>query len=354
MIKQTFFLGGTSPTGFRSGFSELINSDDYYTIILKGGPGTGKSTLMKKIAEVFDDCNVYLFYCSSDIKSLDAVVIEDKKLIVVDGTSPHTFDPVYPGAKQEIVNLGEYWDSKSLRDNIDGIVKATDENKLLHARVKAYIRAVSSINDDIVAIGENALFKEKLKAYASRLCRKAIPRNKGAEGSLRFCQLSAFTTENYKTMELSGDYSVYILNDDYFCGSDSFLRLAADFLVSNGHDAIVSECTMHHIPMYEHIISESAKVAFLSSNFFNKCDYRPSAHIHFRRFYDKEKLSAKKQRYLFDKKASLQLAHEASEILAEALEVHDELEKFYISSIDYEKLGKFTARLIKRIKAIQS
>ena len=53
MNTKVYFLGGTSPTGFRSKFIEQIKKPGYYTYILKGGPGTGKSTLMKKVAEAF-------------------------------------------------------------------------------------------------------------------------------------------------------------------------------------------------------------------------------------------------------------------------------------------------------------
>lgn len=350
MIKQTYFLGGTSPSGFFSRFSDIINTQGYYTIILKGGPGTGKSTLMKKIAEEFSDCSVHLYYCSSDIKSLDAVVIEEKKLIVVDGTAPHVFDPVYPGAAQEIVNLGEYWDSKKLRESSEKIIITANENQKLHARVRAYVKAFSSVNDDIYAIGTDALNKEKLGAYTSRLCRKAISRSRSGEGKIVYRQLSAFTTENYITQKLTGDYSIYVLNDDYFAGSDYFLRQAADYIVSHGHEAIVSECTMHKSPVYEHVVSESAGVAFLSSNFFNKCQETSSAVINFKRFYNKEKLASKKHRFSFDKKATLQLSEEAAQILSEALYTHDELEKYYIEAIDFDKLGKFSSKLIKRIK----
>ena len=48
MTKQIYFLGGTSPSGFQSKFLEQIKAPGFYTYILKGGPGTGKSTLMKK------------------------------------------------------------------------------------------------------------------------------------------------------------------------------------------------------------------------------------------------------------------------------------------------------------------
>ena len=45
-------------------------------------------------------------------------------------------------------------------------------------------------------------------------------------------------------------------------------------------------------------------------------------------------------------------AQEAAEILSDALSVHDELEKYYIDAIEFEKLSRFSAKLVKRIKAM--
>ena len=65
-MQQSYFLGGVTANGFRTHFSEQILRPDFYTYILKGGPGTGKSTLMKRIAAAFPDEPVSLYYCSSD------------------------------------------------------------------------------------------------------------------------------------------------------------------------------------------------------------------------------------------------------------------------------------------------
>ena len=46
-MRHCYFLGSTSPDGFKTSFSDIINDDKFYTYILKGGPGTGKSTLMR-------------------------------------------------------------------------------------------------------------------------------------------------------------------------------------------------------------------------------------------------------------------------------------------------------------------
>lgn len=353
MTKQIYFLGGTSPSGFQSKFIEQIKTPGFYTYILKGGPGTGKSTLMKKIAEEFIDHPVSLYYCSSDTSSLDAVVIEDKKLIIVDGTAPHVFEALYPGASQEIINLGEFWDGNELKKHSDAIHYLYDENQKYHSRVRCYIEALASLNSDIYRIGEDALNKEKLMSYISRLLKKLMIKNKKDEkGKISFKQLSAFTTENYKTHSLTEDYSIYLIKDDLFAGSDFFLKAIADHLVNCGYDINVSECTMHHIPTFEHIYSEETGLAFMTSNFFNKYENNTAAVINFGRFYDKKLLLAKRQRLNFNKKASVELAEEAQKALTTALDIHDELEKNYINAIDFNSLNKKTDEFISTIKSI--
>ena len=79
---------------------------------MKGGPGVGKSSFMKKIATEFADkgYDVEIFPCSSDPGSLDAVVIKKLGVVLIDATAPHIVDPKIPGAIDEIVNFGDFWD----------------------------------------------------------------------------------------------------------------------------------------------------------------------------------------------------------------------------------------------------
>jgi len=87
-----FFLGANTPQGFISRFDQLCNANEgWRSYVIKGGPGSGKSTLMKKAAQSIGEYTdaVELIHCSSDVDSLDAVIFEKLKLSIVDGTPPH-------------------------------------------------------------------------------------------------------------------------------------------------------------------------------------------------------------------------------------------------------------------------
>ena len=46
-----YFLGANSPSGFYSLYDQLISPEEARAVyILKGGPGCGKSTLMRRVA----------------------------------------------------------------------------------------------------------------------------------------------------------------------------------------------------------------------------------------------------------------------------------------------------------------
>lgn len=90
------FLGANSPVGFVSQFERAYNlTDGWRVYIIKGGPGTGKSSFMKKAANQAEKQGLlhYVAYCSSDPLSVDAVVIPEIRIMIADGTAPHAMCP---------------------------------------------------------------------------------------------------------------------------------------------------------------------------------------------------------------------------------------------------------------------
>ena len=106
------FISANGFNGFRSHYNEVFKSESFERIfVIKGGPGTGKSSLMKKIRDRYKKENIRIesIYCSSDPSSLDGLILtrEETKIGLVDGTAPHERDAIFPGVTDEIINLGE-------------------------------------------------------------------------------------------------------------------------------------------------------------------------------------------------------------------------------------------------------
>ena len=129
-IKE-FFAASNSYRGFISYFDKIFNPSEYEKIfILKGGPGTGKSSFMKAVSKNFEESGLTCkkILCSSDPESLDGLIIgnEEKKIAILDGTAPHATDPKIPGAIEKIINLGDSWNERLLSSSKENIVKFTN------------------------------------------------------------------------------------------------------------------------------------------------------------------------------------------------------------------------------------
>ncbi|MFA5657909.1 MAG: ATPase [Oscillospiraceae bacterium] len=353
LAKTEYFLGCVSPDGFTTHFDKKIAGEKNFTYILKGGAGTGKSSLMKKIALKFSDKDeITVHRCSSDPDSLDAVVLNNAGVIVVDGTAPHVFEPVYAGVKQKIINLGDFWDSEKLTQNSEGIIASTKECLRWHKRCKSFVSALSSLNSDTYSIALESLDFPKLDAYIARLSKKLFQKGKTGEGKTVYSQLSAMTPNGYMTLSdtFCGYKKIYSLNDGCFSGSDAFLRELATVAVSKGYTVIVSECTLLSSKVFEHMLIPEISTAFINSSPINGILLPDADIINFKRFYDKGFLAHKKQRLSFNRKASQDLTAEAAAALKNAKSIHDEIEKYYIEAMDFIGINALTDKLIGEIE----
>lgn len=132
-----FFLGANTPVGFVSYAEDLYDTrGGWRAYIIKGGPGTGKGSMMRAVLQAMTDRGlpVEAVHCSSDPASLDAVIVPGLKACIVDGTAPHIIEPKYWGAVERIVNLGDCIDNERLVRQAPEILEATDACSALHAR----------------------------------------------------------------------------------------------------------------------------------------------------------------------------------------------------------------------------
>ena len=66
--------------------------------LIKSGPGCGKSTLMKRLAQAAEQQGqpIEKIHCASDPDSLDGVVFLQKHAAILDATAPHVVEPDAP------------------------------------------------------------------------------------------------------------------------------------------------------------------------------------------------------------------------------------------------------------------
>ncbi len=143
-----YFVCANSSAGFRNFFPETLEPMERVYII-KGGPGTGKSTLMKRLGTYLWEKgeDVDYIHCSSDPDSLDGVLFRGSKVAVVDGTAPHIIEPTAPGAKEEYVNLGHLWDSKKLIPHRDEILQYQGWISNCYTGVYRFLGSAKEIHD---------------------------------------------------------------------------------------------------------------------------------------------------------------------------------------------------------------
>ena len=149
LILEKYFAASNSSEGFCSYYNEVFNPQNFYKIyVIKGGSGTGKSFFMKEIAKCAElyGFSVNYIYCSSDADSLDGIIINERKVAVLDGTFPHIYEPKYIGAVESFVNLAEFLDEKMLSSSRRVIESISLEKKGGFERAYRELRAYRYIS----------------------------------------------------------------------------------------------------------------------------------------------------------------------------------------------------------------
>jgi len=343
-----FFLGAPTPNGFKSYFNAVYNADsNWRAYILKGGPGTGKSSLMRVLAAEFSakGQTAHLILCASNPNSLDAVIFPDCKTCVLDGTAPHVLEPLYPGVCEIIVDLAAALDTATLCANADKILPLFKENSRLHERAGRYINAIGTLAGDCWRIALDASDTSKAARFAGNLARREIPVKSGRpqktsrqspSEELRF--LSAFTPAGLIFLE-DTIYNmcdrVISIEDEYGASARVILAILRSAALASGYDIITCVCPMAPDAKVEHIIIPELRLAFCTSNRYHKIT-SATRRIHARRFADIQSLRANRQKLSFNRRAIKELNASVCGILSEADYIHDKLENYYTSAMDFK------------------
>jgi hypothetical protein len=226
---RRLFAGSNSAQGFYSLFQHIIGPEARRVYLLKGGPGTGKSRLMKTLAEKLqrEGYVLELFFCSSDSKSLDAVACPELGVAVIDATFPHVQDPVFPGCRDELISVGDFWDAQKLEEKREEIITGGEVKAAHFAAAFRYFAAAHALEENEAARNSStkrdcsAEIKEIMEEIHQARKDTALPK------PARHLFASALTPEGYvsEIEFLSQGFRVYILEGAPGTGQSQWLEV---------------------------------------------------------------------------------------------------------------------------------
>lgn len=350
-----YFLGANSCEGFFSAFKEsYLPAEGWRAYLIKGGPGTGKSSFMKYVAAKAEKRGLFceLCVCSSDPDSLDGVIIPEIKTVLLDATAPHTVEPKYVGACEIELDLGLYRNSKMLKKNAERVIAATDKNHLIHRTASRYLSAAGELMLDNLRISADCTDTAAAEALAERICRRSIPeRQTSAKPREQVRFIEGITPRGivaYCRTVSEGCNRIVAVEDRFGSVSGIIMRYVRRYALEHGYDIITLKNPFLPSMLDDHIIIPELSLAFVTENEYLSFD-ADVRRIHARRFCDVRALKMHRGRMTFNRRAARELLMTASQALARAKTAHDELEKLYIEAMDFERLSRDAVQLAEEI-----
>ena len=354
MVRK-LYPGGNTSKGFYSFYDNIIAKEkDERLIILKGGPGVGKSSFMKRIGQYFYEqgYDIEYLYCSSDNDSLDGVKIPELGYAVIDGTAPHVVDPKTPGAVDEILNFGEFWDEERIGLHKEQIIQTSAQVSGCFTRAYRFLQAAHSIYEDVRYLYESSLEEMKLHTYAMKLSKELLDgkENNGHIGRVRKMFLSAITPKglkNYLDTAAQGR-KVYVINSTLGGMEDRLLEQLKETLRVHGLDLECCYCAFNPSKL-EHLVIPKLGVAIITKNEYHHPDLIGATEIDLDEFYRPDVMIHYSERLTEDKKYFDDLMDCAIQNIQQAKSLHDQLEEYYVPNIDFSQIDRCFEKVVQKM-----
>ncbi len=356
---KNYFAGGNTARGFYSLYDSNLQGLDRL-FILKGGPGTGKSSLMKKMGHEWNEngYDIEFLHCSSDNNSIDGVIIPALKVGIVDGTAPHVIEPKAPGAVEEYINLGEAWDARVLSSKKKTIVRLTREISESFQKAYSTFKEALEIHDDWEKIYINSMDFQKAGQLTNKLIEAFFGKmrlNKSADIRHRFLgaatPMGAVDFVPNLTEEIS---KRYFIKGRPGSGKSTMLKKLAAAAEERGVDAEIYHCGFdpHSLDM---VIFRELGIAIFDSTAPH--EYFPSRDSD--EIIDMYELLIEPGTDELYEEILGKIADryknkmtEATSFLARAKELHDKLEAIYIPAMDFTVVERIQHRIADEIRAM--
>lgn len=334
-MSRSLFPGAMGPDGFISCFDHLMEDSVLRRrISLKGGPGVGKSTFMRRVhaALCANGEAATLYFCSGDPDSLDAVAIPHRGLLILDGTAPHIVDPQFPGTRDSIVNLGSCLNEAAMRPRLAPIRTCMADHAVFTRHARACMQAACALERDNAAIAESVTDQKKRTQMARALIAAVLSGDAQPQDtpSVRPVITDAVTPKG-KVCLIAENAQPRVIR---LCAHDaqdvtgvlrevSFAARARGYSVEEHLCPFVPGRLLHlAVPALGVLVTTSDLLPSEQTFDFSAC--LPQGSL------------LRKEGLLEQGRAGIRLhLHRAVSALAQAKELHDELETFYVPNMDF-------------------
>ena len=332
-----WFLAANSAEGFYSVYGDLLQPEENIKAwYIKGGPGNGKSTFMRRIGEAAETAGFHkeFFLCSGDPLSLDAVHIREINTFYVDATAPHVQEPGLPGISGRYLDLSQFYKTTGLPDREEILIlqRACREE---YDRAYALLCAAGRADPSVIRYTEE---RKTLCAAGRELALSILPDGNGESVSRRF--ISANTCLGFISMPETAHAigKLYLIHGDM---ADAWLAGVLDACSEKEQRCIL--CPDPLLPERpDGVIVPEAGVSFLKYHKGVKYPTENVLHIRTETFPGEKTPEYSKEKSIHSALLRQSYCH-----LKKAKDLHDELEVLYRPSVDFKRLDRFTAKHIK-------
>jgi len=346
--KREFFAAANSGNGFVSFYPQIFgNKSITRRYLIKGGPGTGKSTFMKNLAKRAQGCGLDVEYyrCSSDPTSLDAIIIAGR-VAVIDATSPHCVEGECVGARDELINLGAFWNSDALGEMLEEVQEISKIKSDCYARAYRFLAAAMQVDEARRELGAKCADREKMRKAAKRMAAR-IPDGKGFEIKTRLCDSIGMSGRVRLDGYENTASKVYVIQDEYKLAS-MLLTMLADEARSKGCAVSASYCPITPSYLDALLFEESGTAFVIEDN--EKESLKGCTYINMKRFVSNvSKKDSVKTEYKSYSRLFEGLVRSAQDALEKAGREHFKLEKMYRENMDFFSLNIFLDEVATKI-----
>ncbi len=352
--EDAYFAASNSEQGFYSYYQECFDHprvDRVYAV--KGGPGTGKSRFLREVAQVAaaEGRQVEYIYCSSDPDSLDGVILTGNVgcIALLDATAPHVYEPSHPGVREEIVNLGAFWDVEALTPHAEELEALGQKKRQGYRRAYRYLSAAGEmrgVRDGLVA----PFLRRKAMEKSVQRALQGVPRGEGFSSCPALIHSVGMRGRVSLDTYFSHAKRIYLVEDCHGAAG----HWMAELLRRCAEQQLAIRVSRHpvHPEVVDGIFLCRPQISFVVGR-SRDCDY-PHQRVSTRRFLEPLGMRQVRSQVTYAERLHRALLDGAVESLSEVKDLHFRMEEIYMSAMDFGAKEEFTKSFCRRLFGLQT